>query len=1251
MEAQLTTVEPNPGPVRRGWRSKNKTREKMERRRERRTEKKRRRRRQKRGGRRERNIKIVTWNVQGLSLRENNRRRLRTTLEYIERKGWEIVMMTEIRAETRGILWFGEGENETAVVHSERTAIILRGDPMRRWREERQRRKYTSRTTTVKIGSIKLVAVYQPVWSNGREGVERYREELEQELAESGEGEIVVIGGDHNAQVGREGEVDRVKGKYGLTTPTNEAGENLIEWCQEQDMAYANSFSPHQRRGTWFSAIHRRWYELDGFILKAKQRHKVMRGMRVLEETGMSDHRPVRLELKKEMKKWRQGKTRVPHIRHEKLKDQETKELYKRRIEEKWREKREGMEEGKTNWKLMGEVMVETAEEVCGRKTRQVANPWTIGHEEELAMLNLQIGAWVDERNRVEERTRTRAGRARWQERLEEVRGRVREARREMKNRLRQLEREWWDEIIEVCEEASRRGNIGEMYEALRKLGGRGRKAQEGNNITTEEFKDHFQKITQDRYEVEPQEIERAVEGVRDMREDQRAVEANEMLNETPGEEEIKKAMKETKDSAPGRDGVRVSYIREATQEMKEEMVRMVAFMFENRANKWEEELKIGQMVPLFKKGDKNNANNYRGVCLLAMASRILGRVMAGRLRWWSEHLGLTDENQNGFRPGRSTADATQIMMRIEEDAEDLRKRRRRAGEEEERESDPVARLLDLQKAYPRVNRPALWRILERYGLRGNFVKTLKDLHEATRYAVKGRGGESETWLPERGLREGCPTSPTLFNVFHQAVMRRAESARKEVAEREGKQVGVRWRWQPGSAFPSVNLWEKYSSETESRDIALSLFADDTTIVGRKDEIDGGVEEVKRVMETFEERNNNNKEETLVFGSEEGKEIRMLGCWMGAEEDIKQRKKRAGGLWCKLKQQLKHTRLSKRRQARVFEACVENALLFDCATRTWYVKDVKKLQQWADKCVRYIWSNKREPPLREMQRRGRNMQDIRNELNIKTVRWKIEKRVWERMGHVLRMDNTRMTKVAVMGWMEELEGTAKCPGRKRKTVLYWRKLVREAGVDWTEVGDLAADRGKWKEIIKERMEHLEEYDRSKGNLRTRQEATVIERNTIREQTEDELVCGVEDCRRRCKSKAGLKIKQIRMHKEARKEFRCERCGMIFESENTMINHSKACGGERAQTRDKRKCEKCGREISKSNIARHRRACTAGEREGGARGEVREEVVPPDPGPQPARVYRPAWAECPMCGQLKSVSNMARHKDRCRGGRP
>ena len=45
---------------------------------------------------------------------------------------------------------------------------------------------------------------------------------------------------------------------------------------------------------------------------------------------------------------------------------------------------------------------------------------------------------------------------------------------------------------------------------------------------------------------------------------------------------------------------------------VKTELVRMVKFMFENRTLKWEDELKTGQMVPMFKKGDRNDRNNYR---------------------------------------------------------------------------------------------------------------------------------------------------------------------------------------------------------------------------------------------------------------------------------------------------------------------------------------------------------------------------------------------------------------------------------------------------------------------------------------------------------------------------------------------------------------------------------------------------------------------------------------------------------------
>ena len=103
------------------------------------------------------------------------------------------------------------------------------------------------------------------------------------------------------------------------------------------------------------------------------------------------------------------------------------------------------------------------------------------------------------------------------------------------------------------------------------------------------------------------------------------------------------------------------------------------------------------------------------------MGSRILARVIAARIQEWSEDIGALDDDQQGFRKGRSTADAAQVIMRIHEDAEDL-ERRRLPGEEVEDKDVLVARLLDLKKAYPRVNKPALWKILERLGLDGNFL-------------------------------------------------------------------------------------------------------------------------------------------------------------------------------------------------------------------------------------------------------------------------------------------------------------------------------------------------------------------------------------------------------------------------------------------------------------------------------------------------------------------------------------------------
>ena len=74
--------------------------------------------------------------------------------------------------------------------------------------------------------------------------------------------------------------------------------------------------------------------------------------------------------------------------------------------------------------------------------------------------------------------------------------------------------------------------------------------------------------------------------------------------------------------------------------------------------------------------------------------------------------------------------------MRIQEDTCDLKRRLGKDSREIPAGEEPVARLLDLRKAYPRVNRPALWGILKKYGIGERALRILQNLHESTMYSI-----------------------------------------------------------------------------------------------------------------------------------------------------------------------------------------------------------------------------------------------------------------------------------------------------------------------------------------------------------------------------------------------------------------------------------------------------------------------------------------------------------------------------------
>ena len=599
-------VEPNPGPSARGRRSPREVRRR--RRCERRRERRRRARGPGPGGRAVRAVRggcervVVTWNVQGLSLSENNRGRLLRVLERVRLNDWEIVCLTELRAVSSGVIWLGEGEDGVAIVHSKRVAVVMRGEALRLWRDEGQQKWMEERVVAVVFGGLRVVSAYQPIWGTGEDEFERYRRDLGRQVAYGGENRLI-IGGDFNMNVGKGNAREGVCGRYGIGR-MNEQGRDFVEWCEENELVWVNSYMKHRRRGTWFSPRYHRWYELDGFVVRKRDRVSMVRRMCGANEWGLSDHRPKCLRVRVCKKRWRavREERRVPRVMHERMSDERVRSEYERVT----RERMEGLEwEGERDeWGKLAEAMVGAASEVCGEGSGRASNPWMVGREEELEALHRAVNEATERRNGLAARRGRGRGRRQADREWREAKERVKEARREMKVTLRSWEREWWDRVLDECRVACEEGKLGKMYKVLEDLGRRGMKAQEGTNVTVSEFKEHFQKVSCERYEVDPGVIERVVAGARDLRGTAEAVLGNDSMNARIEDEEVECAIKEIRDSAPGKDGVRIGYIRYASEDVKSRVIGMVQRMFEEGPGSWEESLRKGVMVPLFKKGD-----------------------------------------------------------------------------------------------------------------------------------------------------------------------------------------------------------------------------------------------------------------------------------------------------------------------------------------------------------------------------------------------------------------------------------------------------------------------------------------------------------------------------------------------------------------------------------------------------------------------------------------------------------------------
>ena len=76
------------------------------------------------------------------------------------------------------------------------------------------------------------------------------------------------------------------------------------------------------------------------------------------------------------------------------------------------------------------------------------------------------------------------------------------------------------------------------------------------------------------------------------------------------------------------------------------------------------------------------------------------------------------------------------------------------------------AAFIDFKKAYDTVDRNCLFRRLKSLGINGLFRQNIEAMYDNIKYSIKLRNEVLEPIHSNLGLKQGCPLSPMLFNLY-----------------------------------------------------------------------------------------------------------------------------------------------------------------------------------------------------------------------------------------------------------------------------------------------------------------------------------------------------------------------------------------------------------------------------------------------------------------------------------------------------
>jgi hypothetical protein len=463
----------------------------------------------------------------------------------------------------------------------------------------------------------------------------------------------------------------------------------------------------------------------------------------------------------------------------------------------------------------------------------------------------------------------------------------------------------------------------------------------------------------------------------------------------------------------------------------------------------WPKDWTKSLIIPLPKKGNTRLCQNYRTISLICHPSKVMLRVILNRLVHQAEQ--ILEEEQAGFRAQRSTTEQIfNLRLLVEKHLE--------------HQKELYHNFIDFKKAFDRVWHEGLWRVLKEYNIDNQLIEVIKSLYDEATSAVLLNGNAGDFFPMTVGVRQGCPLSPVLFNIFLEKIMQKALTPmHSSVNDCFADEAG-----ETDTSLSSVSIG--------GRPLCNLRFADDIDLLGSSEE---ELQQLtRRLEETAAEYGmeiSSEKSKILVNSTkprpstniqmngqtlEEVDQFKYLGSTQTKDgtsvKEVKIRLAQAHSAMARLAILWKNKAISFPTKIVLYRSLVLSVLLYGCESWTLTADLERRIQAFENKCFRRMLGiSYREHKTNEYVWQQVSILAGPQELLLSTV--KRRKLSW--FGHVCRHD--ALPKIILQGTVDGKRRR----GRPRKS---WRDNIKEwTGQSMSSLLRVAEDRRRWAAVTAE----------------------------------------------------------------------------------------------------------------------------------------------------------------------------------------